>query len=60
VALDTALSPLDKGKGPASSSFAPNASMGSEEERQCRIHCGDETFIKDPTTKYQRIAEVGT
>jgi hypothetical protein len=41
-------SPLDKGKGAASSASAPGSSGGSEEERRHRLCCADGSLISEP------------
>jgi hypothetical protein len=41
-------SPLDKGKGPASSASAPGSSGGSEEERRRRLRHADRSLISEP------------
>jgi hypothetical protein len=40
--------PLDKGKGAASSSFAPGGAGMSEEERRRRLRRADGSFVSDP------------
>jgi hypothetical protein len=44
-------SPLDKGKGAASSAFAPGGPEGSEEERRCRLRRADGSLILEPPQK---------
>jgi hypothetical protein len=44
----TALSPSDKGKGDASSSFAPGGSGRSEGERRHRLCRANGSFVADP------------
>jgi hypothetical protein len=44
----TAPSPLDKGKGAASSASAPGSSRGSEEERRRRLRRADGSLVSDP------------
>jgi hypothetical protein len=41
-------SPLDKGKGVASSTSAPGDSRGSEEERRCRLRRADGSLVSEP------------
>jgi hypothetical protein len=43
-----ALSPLDKGKGAASSASAPGSSRGSEEERRLRLRRADGSLVSEP------------
>jgi hypothetical protein len=52
-----AASPLDKGKGAASSASAPGSSGGSEEERQRRLHRADGSLISEPAQKRQKAAD---
>jgi hypothetical protein len=44
-------SPLDKGKGDASSASAPSSSGGSEEERRRRLRHADGSLISEPPKK---------
>jgi hypothetical protein len=46
--LAVAPHPLDKGKGAASSSFAPGSAEMLEEERRHRLRCADGSFVLDP------------
>ena len=41
-------SPLDKGKGAASSASAPGSSGGSEEERRRRLRRADGSLVSEP------------
>jgi hypothetical protein len=41
-------SPLDKGKGAASSASAPGSSRGLEEERRRRLHRADGSLVSEP------------
>ena len=47
-------SPLDKGKGAASSASAPGSSGGSEEERRRRLRRADGSLVSKPPQKRQR------
>jgi hypothetical protein len=49
-------SPLNKGKGAASSTSTPGSYGGSEEERRRRLRRVDGSFISDPPLKRQRTA----
>jgi hypothetical protein len=49
-------SPLDKGKGAASSASALGGPGGSEEERQRRLRRTDGSLVSEPPQKRQRIA----
>jgi hypothetical protein len=44
-------SPLDKGKGAASSTSAPGGTEGSEEERRCRLCRADGSLVSKPPQK---------
>jgi hypothetical protein len=47
-------SPLDKGKGAASSASTPGGTGGSEEERRRRLHRADGSLVSEPPQKRQR------
>jgi hypothetical protein len=47
-------SPLDKGKGDASSASALGSSEGSEEERRRTLHRADGSLVSEPAQKHQR------
>jgi hypothetical protein len=47
-------SPLDKGKGAASSASAPGGTGGSEEERRRRLRRADGSLVLEPPQKRQR------
>jgi hypothetical protein len=49
-------SPLDKGKGAASSASTPGGPGGSEEERRRRLHRADGSLVSEPPQKRQRTA----
>jgi hypothetical protein len=49
-------SPLDKGKGAASSASTPGGTRGSEEERRRRLRRADGSLISEPPQKRHRTA----
>jgi hypothetical protein len=50
-------SPLDKGKGAASSASTPGGTGGSEEEMRRRLHCVDESLVSDPQKRPRTAGE---
>jgi hypothetical protein len=50
-------SPLDKGKGAASSASAPGSYRGSEEERQRRLRRADGSLVSDPVQERQKATD---
>jgi hypothetical protein len=53
-------SPLDKGKGVASSASAPSGIGGSEEERRRRLRRADGSFVLDPPRSVRGPAATAT
>jgi hypothetical protein len=49
-------SPLDKGKGAASSASTPGGTRGSEEERRRRLRRADGSLVSEPPQKRHRTA----
>jgi hypothetical protein len=55
--LAMAPNPLDKGKGAASSAFAPGSSGGSEEKRRRRLRHADGSLVFEPTGFLTYVAD---